>query len=101
MWLTYRYRLGGPGIAEVSGTIKAPTFLEAARRVVRRRLTNVLATHPAYVRLRAAGEDEVLLRITGAAGRDGRPSFEVVSPDAFEFAAPRAIPARGEGGSPR
>jgi hypothetical protein len=63
-WLTYRYRLGGPTAAAASGTIKAPSFLAAARRLVSERLIDRLGAEPAFLRLRAAGEDEVLMRVT-------------------------------------
>lgn len=86
-WLTYRYRLGG-GDAEAQGTIKAPSFLSAARRLLERRLAGRLGAGPAYLRLRAAGEREVLLRVTPAADARHAPRLDVVPADAFRFAEP-------------
>jgi hypothetical protein len=84
-WLTYRYRLGG-GAADASGTIKAPSFLSAARRLVERRLAAHLAAEPAYLRLRAAGQEEVLVRVTPAPdGMGGAARVEIVAPDAYRF----------------
>jgi hypothetical protein len=83
-WLTYRYRLGG-GVSEASGTIKAPSFLSAARRLLARRLAGRVGAGPAYLRLRAAGEEEVLIRVTPAGGA---PRLEVVPPDAYRFDGP-------------
>ena len=37
-WLTYRYRLSGADTPVATGTIKAPSFLTAARRVLARGL---------------------------------------------------------------
>ena len=86
-WLTYRYRLGGETATAASGTIKAPSFLSAARRLLARRLAGHLGAAPAYLRLRAAGEDEVLLRVTPAAPDDAdeAPRVEVVPRDAYAF----------------
>ena len=85
-WLTYRYRLGGGDAVEASGTIKAPSFGSAARRLVTRRLAERLGSSPAYLRLRAAGEEEVLLRVTPAAGgASASPGIEVVPRDAYAF----------------
>ena len=82
--LTYRYRLGGP--VEASGTIKAPSFLSAARRLLARRLADRTWVESAYLRLRAAGEDEVLIRITPTGGAPGEaPRLEVVPADTFRF----------------
>ena len=87
-WLTYRYRLGGAS-APAAGTIKAPSFLSAARRLVARRLGALVGPEPAYLRLRAAGEEEVLVRITRAA--DGAPpALAVVPADSHQFAEPPA-----------
>ena len=84
-WLTYRYRLGG-GTAETSGTIKAPSFSSAARWIVRRRLAGHLGATPAYLRLRAAGEEEVLYRVTPPGeGQGGGPRLEVVPRDSHRF----------------
>lgn len=82
-WLTYRYRLGGSAAAH--GTIKAPSFLSAARRLVAQRLADRLGDGPAYLRLRAAGEEEVLVRVTPAPHGHGAPRLEVVPSDAFDF----------------
>lgn len=85
-WLTYRYRLGGGDAVDTAGTIKAPSFLSAARRLVTRRLAERLGAAPAYLRLRAAGEEEVLLRVTPASGGAGAAaSIEVVPRDAYAF----------------
>lgn len=93
-WLTYRYRLGGNVAREVAGTIKAPSFLAAARKLLRQRLKDALGPGPAYLRLRAAGEDEVLLRVVrdeaDAASPAGAPRVEVVPADAYHFAEPAA-----------
>ena len=84
-WLTYRYRLGG-GAAEASGTIKAPSFASAARRLVRQRLSGHLGPAPAYLRVRAAGEEEVLFRVTPPGeGSAGAPQLEVVPPGTYRF----------------
>ncbi len=83
-WLTYRYRLGG-GAAPAHGTIKAPSFLSAARRLVERRLAAQLGEGPAYLRLRAAGEEEVVVRVTPRADGRGAPQLDVVARDAFDF----------------
>ena len=87
LWLTYRYRLGG-GAQEAQGTIKAPSFLSAARRLLARRLSAHLGAGPAYLRLRAAGEEEVLVRVTPPADGRGAPRLEVVPSDAFHFGEP-------------
>jgi hypothetical protein len=86
-WLTYRYRLGG-GASEAHGTIKAPTFMSAARRLVERRLADRIGAGPAFLRLRAAGEEEVLVRVTQAPDGGGAPRLDVVSRDAFDFGEP-------------
>lgn len=87
-WLTYRYRLGG-GAAEAAGTIKAPSFASAARRLLRQRLAGHLGPAPAYLRLRAAGEEEVLFRVTPPGeGSGGAPQLAVVPPDAYRFGPP-------------
>lgn len=84
-WLTYRYRFGGPSVPETSGTIKAPTFLDAARRLIDGALARDVGDGIAYLRLRAAGEDEVLIRVGAIDPRDGRRQWERVSADAFRF----------------
>jgi hypothetical protein len=86
-WLTYRYRLGG-GDAPAQGTIKAPSFLSAARRLLERRLGAHLGAQPAYLRLRAAGEAELLLRVTPSSDGGGAPRLEVVPPETFRFEEP-------------
>jgi hypothetical protein len=85
-WLTYRYRLGGPGTPDAAGTMKAPSFLSAARRILARRLGAMIGPVPAYLRLRAAGEQEVLFRVsrTGADG-DGPPHVERVPATTYTF----------------
>ena len=84
-WLTYRYRLGG-AMAEAAGTIKAPSFADAARRLVRHRLARHLGPAAAYLRLRAAGEEEVLFRVTPPVeGEGGGARLEAVPPDAYRF----------------
>jgi hypothetical protein len=79
-WLTYRYRLGGDDTPEAAGTIKAPSFLSAARRLVVGRLAGRLGAAPAYLRLRAAGERELLVRVEqGAGGPRAPPRLAVVA----------------------
>ena len=68
-WLTYHYRLAGPDTPAATGTIKAPSFLTAARRVLARGLGATVGPTPAYLRLRAAGELEVLFRVSQTGGR--------------------------------
>ena len=89
LWLTYRYRLGGDDTTPAAGTIKAPSFLSAARRLVARRLAAHLGATPAYLRLRAAGEQEVLLRVVRA-GIDpaGGVQMDVVPFDRYHFDPP-------------
>jgi hypothetical protein len=58
VWLTYRYRFGAGTASDATGTIKAPSFGAAARRLVAERLGDRLGPAPAYLRLRAAGETE-------------------------------------------
>lgn len=89
-WLTYRYRLGGDVTAEAAGTIKAPSFLTAARRLLARRLAGAIGPGPAYLRLRAAGEEEVLLRVVRAddVDGDGAPQVEVVPTRSYHFDPP-------------
>ncbi len=85
-WLTYRYRFADAAGAEASGTMKAPSFLSAARRILARRLTGALGPEPAYLRLRAAGEDEVLLRVVQTpADAPDAPRLEVVPADTYRF----------------
>ena len=101
--LTYRYRLGG-GASDASGTIKAPSFADAARSLVRRRLARHLGAGPACLRLRAAGQEEVLYRVTPPGeGMGRRPHLAEVPPDSHRFAPPddadrdAAAPLRGAG----
>ena len=91
-WLTYRYRLGGAATPPAAGTIKAPSFMAAARRLMAERLGERLGDGPAYLRLRAAGEEEVLLEVT----RDpvGRVALAVVPGDRFRFEAEFGEPER-------
>lgn len=85
-WLTYRYRLGGDAGAHAAGTIKAPSFLDAARRLVAGRLADRVGARPVYLRLRAAGEEEVLLEIARPAGDPAaRPTLTVVPSDRFAY----------------
>lgn len=92
-WLTYRYRLGGEGTVEATGTMKAPSFGSAARRIlartVARGLGDTLGAGPVYLRLRAAGEEEVLLRgVRDDADAAAAWCLEVVRNGTYEFAAP-------------
>ena len=86
-WLTYRYRFGGGGTPEATGTMKAPSFLIAARRILARGLGATVGPAPAYLRLRAAGEQETLYRVerTGAAGSDVL-RIEAVPTGTYRFA---------------
>ena len=93
-WLTYRYRLGGPDVTERAGTMKAPSFLDAARRIVARHLGDS-APAIAYLRLRAAGEEERLVRVTPGATRDRAPRYDVLPADAWRFAHGSDGDARG------
>lgn len=110
-WLTYRYRLGGEGTPEATGTMKAPSFLSAARRILARitarglgGTTGPAGPAPAYLRLRAAGEQEVLLRLTRTggspdAGAGGGFQLDVVPGDTYQFVPPPETPGP-EGGEP-
>ena len=84
-WPTYRYRLGGPDVAEQTGTIKAPSFAEAARRIVARRLSDLVGPTLVYLRLRTAGEEELLVRVTPGADRGRAPRYDVVPSHAWRF----------------
>ena len=85
-WLTYRFRLGGEDTPEATGTMKAPSFLSAARRILARGLIGTLGPTPAYLRLRAAGEDEVLLRVARPdPGPTDELRLDVVPGDAYRF----------------
>jgi hypothetical protein len=84
----------------VARPAKAPSFASAARRLVRQRLAGHLGPAPAYLRLRAAGEEEVLFRVTPPSGGSrGAPQFEVVPPHTYRFGptgeAAGSDPARG------
>ena len=96
-WLTYRYRFGGEGTPEATGTMKAPSFRSAAQRILARGLGAAVGPAPAYLRLRAAGEQEVLFRVgrTGAGDADAL-RVEVVPSGAYRFA--EADPPAGERG---
>ena len=85
-WLTYAYRFGSAAGAHASGTIKAPSFGVAARRLVSERLAGQIGPEPAFLRLRAAGEEEVLLQVTRPVGEHtAPPRLEVVPSDRFRF----------------
>lgn len=95
-WLTYRYRVGGGATAEATGTMKAPSFLSAARQILARGLADTIGPEPAYLRLRAAGEQEVLLRVVRThVGTGGELHLEVVPDDTFRF-VPLPSPADAE-----
>lgn len=99
-WLTYRYRLGGEGTPEATGTMKAPSFLSAARRILARGLEATIGPEPAYLRLRAAGEQEVLLRVRRAEpGAEAGPHLEVVPSETYHFGTPPTMSSRAEGAS--
>ena len=94
-WLTYRYRFGGEGTPEATGTMKAPSFLSAARRILARGLGDTVGPAPAFLRLRAAGEQEVLFRVDRATAGDAEPlRVEVVPSGTYQFteSAPREAP---------
>ncbi len=96
-WLTYRYRFGGAGTPEAMGTIKAPSFLSAARRLLARRLAGPSGSASAYLRLRAAGQEEMLLRVVGVPGeRGGGVQLEQVPTETYHFPEP---PIQGAGGA--
>jgi hypothetical protein len=96
-WLTYRYRLGGADTPAATGTIKAPSFLVAARRALARGLGATVGPAPAYLRLRAAGEQEVLFRVTqtGMPGADAL-RVEVVPAGSHAFARMADPPAAAD-----
>jgi hypothetical protein len=85
-WLTYRYRLGGDVAVEASGTIKAPSFRSAARRLVDGRLADHVRGGPAYLRLRAAGQEEVLMQARLDA--HGAVHLDVVPTGSYQFEEP-------------
>jgi hypothetical protein len=97
-WLTYRYRLGGEGTAEATGTMKAPSFLSAARRILARGLGATIDPGPAYLRLRAAGEQETLFRVsrTGPGASDAL-HVEIVPSATYTFAEGADLPPAGHG----
>jgi hypothetical protein len=84
-WLTYRYRFAAEGVAEATGTMKAPSFLSAARRILARGLGATVGPAPAYLRLRAAGEQEVLYRVERA-GDVEELRVHVVPSGTYQFA---------------
>jgi hypothetical protein len=86
-WLTYRYRFGGEGTPEATGTMKAPSFPSAARRILARGLGATVGPGPAYLRLRAAGEQETLFRVerTGTGGDDAL-RVAAVPAETYQFA---------------
>jgi uncharacterized membrane protein YvlD (DUF360 family) len=95
-WLTYAYRFGSATVPHASGTIKAPSFDEAARRLLARRLADRLGPEPAFLRLRAAGEQEVLLQVTRPPDDPAaRPALTVVPSDRFRFDRTEDVDARG------
>ena len=93
-WLTYRYRLGGAATPPAAGTIKAPSFMAAARRLMVERLGERLGDGPAYLRLRAAGEEEVLLEVARDPAGRASPVLTVVPGDRFRFEAEFGEPER-------
>ena len=95
-WLTYRYRFGGEGTPEATGTMKAPSFLSAARRILARGLGAAVGPAPAYLRLRAAGEQEVLFRVSRTGPGGGAPlHVEVVPGGTYTFAEGADPPSAG------
>jgi hypothetical protein len=100
-WLTYRFRLGGEDTPEATGTMKAPSFLSAARRILARGLVGTLGPTPAYLRLRAAGEEEVLLRVVRPdPGATAEPRLDVVPGDAYRFVQRADLLAPGQDADP-
>lgn len=99
-WLTYRYRFGHAARVEASGTIKAPSFLVAARRLVAERLHERVGAATAYLRLRAAGEAEVWFAVGRGDAADAaappRLTALAVAP-AGVFDAPGDDPTDGRG----
>ena len=97
-WLTYRYRLEGADTPAATGTIKAPSFPVAARRTLARGLGATVGPAAAYLRLRAAGEQEVLFRVTqtGVPGADAL-HLEVVPAGSHAFARTADPPAGADG----
>jgi len=94
-------RLGGEDTPEATGTMKAPSFLSAARRILARGLIGTLGPTPAYLRLRAAGEDEVLLRVARPdPGPTDELRLDVVPGDAYRFAERADLLAPDQGADP-
>ena len=94
-WLTYAYRFGSATVPHASGTIKAPSFGAAARRLLTQRLADRVGPEPAFLRLRAAGQEEVLLEVSRPAGGPGRrPTLTVVPSDRFRFDRTGDVEAR-------
>jgi hypothetical protein len=90
--------LGGEGTAEATGTMKAPSFLSATRRILDRGLGATIDPGPAYLRLRAAGEQETLFRVsrTGPGGSDAL-HVEIVPSATYTFAEGADLPPAGHG----
>jgi hypothetical protein len=79
-------RVSGAATAQASGTIKTPSFLAAARRLLICRRTGRLGPMSAYVHLRAASEEELLLRVTPTfCSADETLRAEVVPLDMYAF----------------
>lgn len=98
-WLTYRF--GGEGTPDATGTMKAPSFLNAARRILARGLGAAVGIAPAYLRLRAAGEQEVLFRVSRAGPAGGAPLYvEVVPRGTYTFAEGADPPSAGHEATP-
>ena len=94
-WLTYAYRFGSATGPHASGTIKAPSFGAAARRLLAQRLADRVGPEPAFLRLRAAGQEEVLLEVSRpTGGPGGRPTLTVVPSDRFRFDRTGDVEAR-------
>ena len=80
--------------------MKAPSFGSAARRILARGLGATIGLAPAYLRLRAAGEQEVLLRVERtSAGAGAVPRLVVVPNGTYQF-TPAPDPLSSAGGEP-
>ncbi|HEY0777933.1 MAG TPA: hypothetical protein VGD56_08190 [Gemmatirosa sp.] len=96
-WLTYRYRFSGEGTPESTGTVKAPSFLNAARRILARGLGATVGPAPAYLRLRAVGEQETLFRVDCThAGDAAALRIDVVPSGTYQFAEVGPLATGGE-----